>query len=36
VATINNAQSKAGQKYGLFNNGARKKANRLIAEAKRQ
>ena len=36
VADINNAASKAGKKYGLFSSGARRDANRQIAEAKRQ
>lgn len=33
---MDEAQSKAGKKYGLFNRSARKRANRMIAEAKRQ
>lgn len=36
VADINDAQSKQGKKYGMFNGGARRRANRLIADAKRQ
>lgn len=34
--TVDNALTKSGKKYGLFSSGARKKANRQIAEAKRQ
>lgn len=33
---INDALSKSGKKYGLFSSGARKRANRLIADAKMQ
>lgn len=33
---MDEAQSKSGKKYGLFNTSARKRANRMIAEAKRQ
>lgn len=33
---MDEAQNKAGKKYGLFNRSARKRANRMIAEAKRQ
>lgn len=33
---VNDALQKSGKKYGLLSNGARKKANREIAEAKRQ
>lgn len=33
---VNDALQKSGKKYGLISNGARKKANREIAEAKRQ
>lgn len=36
VNTIEDAVSKAGKKYGLFSNGARKRANRLIDTAKTQ
>ena len=36
VAAINNAASKANKKYGLFNSGARRRANREIDEANRQ
>lgn len=36
VDTIENAVSKAGKKYGLFSNGARKRANRLIDTARTQ
>ena len=36
VADINNAASKANKKYGLFSGGARRDANRQIAEARRQ
>lgn len=36
VNTIEDAASKAGKKYGLFSNGARKRANRLIDTAKTQ
>ena len=36
VDTINDAASKAGKKYGMFSSGSRRRANRLIAEAKRQ
>ena len=36
VADINNAASKASKKYGLFSSGARRDANRQIAEARRQ
>jgi hypothetical protein len=33
VATINDAASKAGKKYGLFSGGARRRANALIDKA---
>lgn len=36
VNTIEDAVSKAGKKYGLFSNGARKRANRLIDTARTQ
>ena len=36
VNTIEDAVSKAGKKYGLFSNGARKRANRLIDTARAQ
>ena len=36
VNTIEDAVSKAGKKYGLFSNGARKRANRLIDAARTQ
>ena len=36
VNTIEDAVSKAGKKYGLFSNGARKQANRLIDTARTQ
>lgn len=36
VNTIEEAISKAGKKYGLFSNGARKRANRLIDTARAQ
>lgn len=36
VNTIEDAISKAGKKYGLFSNGARKRANRLIDTARTQ
>ena len=36
VNTIEDATSKAGKKYGLFSNGARKRANRLIDTARTQ
>lgn len=36
VNTIEEAVSKAGKKYGLFSNGARKRANRLIDTARAQ
>lgn len=36
VNTIEDAVSKAGKKYGLFSNGARKRANRLINTARTQ
>ena len=36
VDTIEDAVSKAGKKYGLFSNGARKRANRLIDTARTQ
>ena len=36
VNTIEGAVSKAGKKYGLFSNGARKRANRLIDTARTQ
>ena len=36
VDTINDAVSKAGKKYGLFSNGARHSANRLISDARNQ
>ena len=36
VNTINEAVSKAGKKYGLFSNGARHSANRLINSARSQ
>ena len=36
VSDLNNAASKAGKKYGLFSSGSRRRANRAIAEAKRQ
>lgn len=35
-STVNDALTKSGKKYGLLSSGARKKANREIAEAKRQ
>lgn len=35
-STVNEALQKSGKKYGLFSSGARKRANRQIAEAKRQ
>lgn len=35
-ATVDDALTKSGKKYGAFSSGARHKANRLIAEAKRQ
>lgn len=35
-ATMDDAVSVAGKKYGLFSSGARKRANELIAEANRQ
>lgn len=34
--TVNDALSKSGKKYGLFSNGARKKANRQIYDARKQ
>lgn len=34
--TVDSALQKSGKKYGLFSSGARKQANREIAEAKRQ
>lgn len=36
INTINDAVSKANKKYGLFSNGARKRANRLIDTARTQ
>lgn len=36
LATVDDALTKSGKKYGLFSSGARDKANREIAEAKRQ
>lgn len=36
VSDLNNAAAKAGKKYGLFSSGSRRRANREIAEAKRQ
>lgn len=36
INTIEDAVSKAGKKYGLFSNGARKRANRLIDTARTQ
>lgn len=36
VDTIDDAVSKAGKKYGLFSNGARHSANRLISDARNQ
>lgn len=35
-STVNEALQKSGKKYGLLSSGARKRANRQIAEAKRQ
>lgn len=35
-ATVNDALTKSGKKYGAFSSGARREANREIAEAKRQ
>ena len=35
-STVNDALQKSGKKYGLLSSGARKRANRQIAEAKRQ
>ena len=35
-SSVNDALQKSGKKYGLFSSGARKRANRQIAEAKRQ
>lgn len=35
-SSVNDALQKSGKKYGLFSRGARKRANREIAEAKRQ
>lgn len=36
MAKVDDALTKSGKKYGVFSNKARKKANRQIAEAKRQ
>lgn len=35
-SSVNDALQKSGKKYGLFSSGARKRANKEIAEAKRQ